>query len=80
MGLATATVDGADDRAARLLGAAEAFRYDVPVDEVQERLATRFFEPARERHGAAAWDAAEREGRGLSFAEAVAYGLEEPRG
>jgi hypothetical protein len=77
MGLAAvATVDGDDDRAARLLGASEGLRSD-PVDEAQERVATRFFDPARTRHGADAWDAAEREGRALSFAEAVAYGLEE---
>ena len=74
---AIATVDGDDDRAARLLGAAEAFRYGDPEDEVQARLATRFFEPARERHGTEAWDAAAREGNALSFADAVAHGLGE---
>jgi predicted ATPase/class 3 adenylate cyclase len=78
MGLAAvAAVEGEDDRAARLHGAAEAFRYDDPVDEVQERLATVFFAPARERHGPEAWDAAAGEGNALSFADAVAYGLEE---
>jgi hypothetical protein len=80
MGLAAvAAAEGEDDRAARLRGAAEAFRYDDPVDEVQERLATVFFAPARERHGPEAWDAAAREGNALSFADAVAYGLEEER-
>jgi hypothetical protein len=80
MGLAAvAAVGGDDDRAARLRGAAEAFRYDDPVDEVQERLATVFFAPARERHGPEAWDAAAREGSALTFADAVAYGLEEER-
>jgi predicted ATPase/class 3 adenylate cyclase len=74
---AIATIDGDDDRAARLLGASEAFRYGDPVDEVQQRLASVFFEPARARHGVDAWDAAAREGNALSFAEAVAYGLEE---
>ena len=79
MGLAAvATIDADDDRAARLLGASESLRSD-PVDAVQERLATQFFGPARERLGADAWDAAEREGRALSFAEAAAYGLEESR-
>ena len=79
MGLAAvATTDADDDRAARLRGASEGLRSD-PVDPVHERLATQFFEPARERHGADAWDAAEREGRALSFADAIAYGLEEPR-
>ena len=74
---AIATVDGDDDRAARLLGAAEAFQYGDPEDEVQQRLATRFFEPARARHGVDAWDAAARQGNALGFADAVAYGLEE---
>ena len=79
MGLAAvATTDADDDRAARLRGASESLRNE-PVDAVHERLATQFFEPARERHGADAWDAAEREGRALSFADAIAYGLEEPR-
>jgi hypothetical protein len=64
--------------APRARGASEGLRSD-PGDAVQERIATEFFEPARERHGADAWDAAEREGRALSFADAVAYGLEEPR-
>ena len=45
-----------DDHAARLLGAPESLRSD-PVDAVQERLATQFFGPARERLGADAWDA-----------------------
>ena len=71
-------LDAHDDRAARLLGASESLRSD-PVDAVQERLATQFFGPARERLGADAWDAAEREGRALCFAEAAAYGLEESR-
>jgi tetratricopeptide (TPR) repeat protein len=77
MGLAAiATTDGDDARAARLLGASESLRND-PVDEAQARLVARFFDPARERLGADAWDAAEREGRALGFADAVAYGLEE---
>jgi predicted ATPase/class 3 adenylate cyclase len=80
MGLAAvATTDADDHRAARLRGASEGLRSD-PVDAVHERLATQFFEPARKRHGADAWDAAEREGGALSFADAIAYGLEEPRG
>jgi predicted ATPase/class 3 adenylate cyclase len=78
MGLAAiATIDADDDRAARLRGAAETFRYGDPIDEVRQRLATVFFEPARGRHGADAWDAAAAEGGALTFAEAVAYGLEE---
>jgi len=74
---AIATIDGDDDRAARLHGASEGYRHGDPDDEVQERLATTFFQPARARHGADPWDAAAREGRALSFARAVAYGLEE---
>ena len=46
---------------------------------MHERLATVFFAPARERHGHEAWDAAAREGNALTFADAVAYGLEEER-
>ena len=72
-------VDGDDDRAARLAGAAEAHRYGEPGDAVQDRLNATFFEPARERHGTDAWDAAVDEGGALSFADAVAYGLEEAR-
>ena len=40
-------------------------------------MARTFFDPARERRGAAAWDAAVGGGNALSFADAVAYGLEE---
>ena len=76
---AVAIVDGDDDRAARLAGAAEAHRYGEPGDAVQDRLNATFFEPARTRHGADAWDAAAAEGGSLSFADAVAYGLEERR-
>jgi hypothetical protein len=74
---AVATIDGDDERAARLLGAAEAHRLDAPFDPVLERLAATFFEPARARLGAGAWDAAAREGAALSTAEAIAYALGE---
>jgi predicted ATPase/class 3 adenylate cyclase len=74
---AVAAVDGDDDRAARLLGAARALRLDDHVDPLQERLAARFFEPARARHGVGAWDAGMRQGRAMSSADAFAYGLEE---
>jgi len=76
---AIATIDGDDDRAARLLGASEAFRYGDPLDQVHSRLVAVFYEPARARHGPDAWDAAVRAGNGLSFTDAVAYGLEEER-
>jgi predicted ATPase/class 3 adenylate cyclase len=76
---AVAVMRGDTHRAARLAGAAAAQRPDDEDDRVQARLDAIFFEAARERHGADAWDAAAAEGGALTFAEAVAYGLEEPR-
>jgi len=70
------TVDDDLDRAARLCGASGAHRYGWRVDTVDARLAATYFEPARGRLGAEAWDAAVREGAALSWDEAVAYGLE----
>jgi hypothetical protein len=66
-------------RAARLVGAAGAHRYDSPQDEVMARLQTAFLDPARRRHGTDAWDAAVREGATLGFEGAVAYALGESR-
>ena len=60
-------------------GAADAHRYDAPEDRVEARLDETFFEPARTRCGTDAWNAAVREGGALSFGDAIAYGLEEPR-
>ena len=62
----------------RLVGAADAHRYDKPEDPVEARLEEAFFEPARTRCGTDAWDAAAREGSALSFEDAIAYALEEP--
>jgi hypothetical protein len=76
---AVAAVRGDDHRAARLLGAAAEDRRDRAEDSVQARLDTEFFEPARTRHGADAWDAAARDGATLSFDEAIAYALHEAR-
>jgi hypothetical protein len=76
---ALAAARGDDYRAARLLGAAAAHRYGQPEDPVDARLRTMFFEPARTRRGAAAWDGAARNGGALSFEDAIAYALEEPR-
>jgi tetratricopeptide (TPR) repeat protein len=79
---ATATVhhDHHDlDRAARLYGAADGQRYGEPKDRVSARLHTIYFEPARARHGADAWDSAVAEGAALGFEEAIAYALDEPR-
>ena len=73
---AIATLRDDLDRAARLHGAAGAHRYGFPEDAVDARLATTYFNPARERLGAEAWDAAVREGAALGWDEAVAYGLQ----
>ena len=75
---AVAVVDGDDERAATLVGAADAHRYDRPEDPVEARLDATFFEPARARCGTDAWNAAAREGGALSFEDAIAYALEEP--
>ena len=74
---AVAVVHGDDQRAATLVGAADAHRYDVPEDPVEARLDETFFAPARTRWGTDAWNAATREGSVLSFEEAIAYALEE---
>jgi hypothetical protein len=64
-------------RAATLVGAADAHRSGVPEDRVEARLEEAFFEPARGRCGADAWNAGAREGNALSFEDAIAYALEE---
>jgi predicted ATPase/class 3 adenylate cyclase len=76
---AVAVVHGDDQRAATLVGAADAHRYDQPEGPVDARLDETFFEPARTRCGTDAWNAGAREGSVLSFEEAIAYALEEPR-
>jgi predicted ATPase/class 3 adenylate cyclase len=76
---AVSAVDGDDHRAACLVGAAAEHRYGQPKDPIDARLDETFLEPARTRHGADAWDAAAREGSVLSFEDAIAYALEEPR-
>jgi hypothetical protein len=76
---AVAAVHGDDRRAATLVGAADAHRYDEPEDAVDARLNTACFEPARKRHGADAWDAITRHGGALNFEDAIAYALEEAR-
>jgi hypothetical protein len=76
---ALAAVHGDDHRAARLVGAAAAHRYDHPQDPVEERLCARFLAPARARHGAERWDTAVREGSTLTFEDAIAFALQEPR-
>jgi hypothetical protein len=76
---AVAVVDGDDKRAATLVGAADAHRYHQAEDPVEARLDETFFEPARARCGTDTWNAAAREGSVLSFEDAIAYALEEPR-
>src|SRR5215211_2580162 len=73
---AIATLRDDLDRAARLHGAAGAHRYGFTEDVIDARLATTYFDPARERLGAEAWDAAVRDGAALSWDQALAYGLE----
>jgi predicted ATPase/class 3 adenylate cyclase len=76
---AVAAVRGDVHRAARLVGAAAAHRYGEPEDPVDARLDATFFEPARTRCGTDTWDAAACDGATLSFEDAIAYALEEPR-
>ena len=76
---AVAVVHGDSERAATLVGAAHAHRYDRAEDPVEARLDETFFEPARTRCGADTWNAAAREGSLLSFEDAITYALEEPR-
>jgi predicted ATPase/DNA-binding SARP family transcriptional activator len=76
---AVAVVDGDAKRAATLVGAAEAHRYQQTHDPVEARLDEMFFDPASARRGIDAWSAAAREGSMLSFQDAIAYALEEPR-
>jgi hypothetical protein len=76
---AVAVVDGDDERAATLVGAADGHRYDRPEDPVDARLEAAFFGPARTRCGTDAWDTATRRGSALSFGDAIAFALDEPR-
>jgi hypothetical protein len=76
---AVATVRGELEHAAWLCGAAETHRYGQPYDGVDERLHLTFFDPARARLGAEAWDGAARRGAATSFEDAIAAALDEPR-
>jgi hypothetical protein len=75
---AVAAVSGDDERAATLVGAADAHRYDKAGDPVLARLEAAFFEPARARCGHDPWGAATRRGSALSFEDAIAYALAGP--
>jgi predicted ATPase/DNA-binding SARP family transcriptional activator len=78
LGLAGLTAGAGDlRRAARLRGASEANMYDQPQDEILARVEATFLRPARERLGAAEWDAAVRQGAALDYQDAIAYALEE---
>jgi len=74
-----AVMHGDDKRAATLIGAARAHRYDNAEDPVEARLEGTFFKPARTRCGTGEWDLAEHEGSALSFEGAIAYALGESR-
>jgi predicted ATPase/DNA-binding SARP family transcriptional activator len=75
---AVASVRGDDTRAATLVGAAAAHRYDFPEDPLEARLDGAFFEPARTRYGIDAWNADMHKGSALSFDDAIAVALEAP--
>jgi hypothetical protein len=80
LGLAAVSVVHGDlNQAARLRGAATAHGYGQQQDAMEARLEAAFFATARRRHGADAWDAAVRAGAQLSFENAIAYALDEPR-
>jgi predicted ATPase len=71
-------IRGDTRRAARLVGAATAHRYDQSQDLVNARLDAAFFQDARTRCGPDTWDAAVSEGGTLSLGDAIAYALQEP--
>jgi hypothetical protein len=66
-------------RASRLAGAASALHYGARYAVVEDRLDARFLEAARASCGADAWNAAADAGAALSFEDAIAYALQEPR-
>ncbi|WP_053226307.1 BTAD domain-containing putative transcriptional regulator [Solirubrobacter soli] len=74
---AVAVVHGDDARAATLVGAADVHRYAWPEDPIEARLDRAFFDGARTRCGADAWNAATHQGGTLSFEDAIAYALGE---
>jgi predicted ATPase len=66
---------GDPELAARLMGAAAAIG-PLDDDDVTVQLESDFFAPARRRLGTERWQAAESEGAGLSFDQAIAMALE----
>jgi tetratricopeptide (TPR) repeat protein len=77
---ALAAIYGDSYRAARLSGAAATHGYGEPEPPDEAQVDATFIQPARGRYGADVWDAAARDGGTLSFDDAIAYALEEPRG
>ncbi len=72
---AIAVLTGDGRRAATLVGAAAAHRFDAPEDYVEAQLDAAFFAPAQARLGSDAWRAAARAGGALGFEDAIAYAL-----
>jgi hypothetical protein len=72
---AIAASQGHDERAARLLGAAESMAIALD-DEAGVKLEQEFFSPARQRLGEARWRAAYADGARLGYDEAVSLALE----
>lgn len=72
---AIAAREGEDERAARLLGAAEAMA-NIRSDATGVRLEKEFFAPARERTGETRWAAAYAEGARLGSDEAISLALD----
>jgi hypothetical protein len=75
---AIAVQQGDDERAARLLGAATATGH-IDDPDVVTQLDTRFFSPARARHGAPAWDQTRALGAEMTLEQALALALSPER-
>ena len=78
---ALAAADGDDCRAAVLVGAAHALppgrvALARAEERLYDRLDRRFLAPARERLGAAAWNAGRAAGQAMPAEAAVAYALD----
>ena len=72
---AIAARTGEEERAARMLGAAEAMA-NVRSDATGVRLEEQFFSPARQRIGETRWAAAHADGARLGFEEAIGLALD----
>ena len=83
VGLAAVTAAEGDkaEIAAQLRGAAHALGYPPTTFDrrIDDRLEHAYIAPARNRFGDAAWQAAERVGQALPYAEATAYALRQAR-